>query len=99
MALKLEVDSVDGFDEPTKKLYVQKDGKFKLDLADELPDISGLKTALTTERKARGDAEKIVREVQSNLERFKDVDPDKYRDLLGREKDLTTGSKNWETLR
>lgn len=98
MPLKLEIDSVDGLPDPVKPLYVQKDGKFVLDV-EGVPDVTGLKTALNTERTARGEAEKNLRETAKNLERFKDVDPDKYRDLLGREKDLTTQSKSWETLR
>lgn len=99
MPLKIEIDSVDGLDDAVKKLYVQKDGKYRLDLADEIPDVTGLKTALNSERTARSNAEKVAREAQTTLERFKDVDPDKYRDLLGREKDLTTQSKGWETMR
>jgi hypothetical protein len=100
MPLKLEIDSVDGLDDSVKKLYVQKEGgKYRLDLADEVPDVTGLKTALNSERTARSNAEKAAREAQTTLERFRDVDPDKYRDLLGREKDLTTQSKGWETMR
>lgn len=63
MALNLVVDKLDEIAEPLRGLYVEKDGKFQLDVAD-LPqpeDTSGLKTALQKERKAREALEKQVK--------------------------------------
>lgn len=51
MALALTVDAVDTLPENVRPLYVQKDGKFHLDV-DGLPDVTGLKTALEKERAA-----------------------------------------------
>ncbi len=63
MALKLSVDKLDDVEETVRGLYTEKDGKFVLDVAD-LPDDTGLKTALQKERKAREDAEKQVKKWQ-----------------------------------
>lgn len=40
MSLKLVLDSLDGVDEATQKLYKEKDGKFHLQV-DGLPDVAG----------------------------------------------------------
>jgi hypothetical protein len=58
--LKLVLDSVEGLDEPTRGMYVEKDGKFHLDV-DGIEDTSGLKSALQKERKDRADLEKKVK--------------------------------------
>ena len=60
MALKLIVDSVDGLDDSVKALYVEKDGKFHLDV-DGIEDTSGLKGALTKERKRADEMEKKIK--------------------------------------
>lgn len=57
MALQLTVDSIDALDDSVKPLYVQKDGKFVLDV-DGIEDTSGLKSALQTERKTAKELEK-----------------------------------------
>lgn len=56
-ALKLSVDSIDGLDESVRGLYVEKDGKFHLDV-DGIEDTGGLKSALSAERKRAADLEK-----------------------------------------
>lgn len=58
--LKLVLDSLEGLDEPTRGMYVEKDGKFHLDV-DGIEDTSGLKSALQKERKDRADLEKKVK--------------------------------------
>lgn len=79
MALKAILASLDGIDDATKVLYVEKDGKFVLDVEPvdgfSLEDVSGLKTALGKERTSR---EKLERDVI----KFKDLDPDKARAAL-----------------
>lgn len=57
MKLKLVVDKLEEVAEAFRGLYVEKDGKFYLDV-DGIEDTSGLKSALTKERKIRSDAEK-----------------------------------------
>lgn len=57
MALKLSVDTLDGIDDAFKPLYIEKDGKFSLQV-DGIEDTAGLKTALQKERKTASDLEK-----------------------------------------
>lgn len=59
-ALKLSVDSVDGLDDAVRGLYVEKDGKFHLDV-DGIEDTTGLKNALSAERRRAADLEKKVK--------------------------------------
>lgn len=79
MALKALLASLDGIDDATKALYVEKDGKFILDVDPvdgfALEDVNGLKTALGKERTTR---EKLERDVV----KFNDLDPDKARSAL-----------------
>jgi hypothetical protein len=63
MALKYEVDSLDGLDEGIKALYAEKDGKFLLQV-DGLDDGAELKTALQSERALRKTAERQVKDVK-----------------------------------
>lgn len=81
MALKALLASLDGIDDATKALYVEKDGKFVLDVEGvegfALEDVSGLKTALGKERTARENAERLTAA-------FKDIDPAKAKDALAK---------------
>ena len=52
MALELNVDTLDGLDDSVKGLYVERDGKFQLDV-NGIEDVSGLKSALEHERTSR----------------------------------------------
>jgi len=70
MALALTIEKLDGLDPKVASLYVEKDGKFVLDV-DGMEDTSGLKSALEKERKSARDAER-------RLAALKDVDPDEY---------------------
>lgn len=67
MALKFEVDNLDGLDDSIKTLYTEEGGKFRLGV-EGLPageDVSGLKTALASERDARKAAEKKTKETET----------------------------------
>lgn len=79
MALKAILASLDGIDDATKALYVEKDGKFVLDVETvdgfSLEDVNGLKTALGKERTRADKAEGLIG-------KFKDLDPDKARAAL-----------------
>lgn len=57
MALKLSVDKIDDVEEALRPLYVEKDGKFSLNV-EGVEDTSSLKGALEKERKRANDAEK-----------------------------------------
>lgn len=58
--LKLVLDSLEDVDKDSRDLYVEKDGKFHLDV-DGVEDTSSLKGALSKERKAREELQKTVR--------------------------------------
>lgn len=81
MALKAVVESLDGMDDGSKSLYVERDGKFILDVEPvggfSLEDVTGLKTALGKERTAREQAERLTAA-------FKDIDPAKAREALAK---------------
>lgn len=81
MALKaiLEADEHKALGDGMKSEYVEKDGKFYLDVVPvsgfALEDVTGLKTTLGAERTQRSNLEKT-------LEKFKDLDPEKARTAL-----------------
>ena len=81
MALKAILASLDGIDDAVKAFYVEKDGKFILDVETvegfALEDVSGLKTALGKERTARENAERLTAA-------FKDIDPAKAKEALAK---------------
>lgn len=83
MPIELEpfVDSLDAAPEALRDAYVERDGKFFLNVASKdgfaLEDVSGLKTALGKERTTREALEKQVI-------KFKDLDPDKAREALAK---------------
>ncbi|MBF0481702.1 MAG: hypothetical protein HQK81_12350 [Desulfovibrionaceae bacterium] len=82
MALKLTLENLDGLNEAQKPLYVERDGKFHLDV-DGIEDTSGLKSALEKERTARRDFEK-------KYGQLKDVDPEEYARLKKEAEDRAT---------
>lgn len=71
MTLKAVVDSLDGIDESLHPLYVEKNGKFRLDVEGvEFPDeVAALRKALATERDAGRDA-------RGQLKAFEGVTPE-----------------------
>lgn len=79
-AVPLTVDSIDKVPEAQRSLYVEKDGKFVLDV-DGLEDTSGLKNALAAEREA---VKKAKRESAEALKRYEGIDPDKVRTIMQR---------------
>ena len=52
MSLKLVIDKLDDVPEPVRGEYIEKDGKFQLNV-DDLPDIAKMNKAIEAERKAR----------------------------------------------
>lgn len=75
--LKTELETLDGLDDAIKGLYVEQDGRFVLDA--DIPDVSGLKSALEKERKAARDAESRRKAFE---DKYSGVDPDKYAEML-----------------
>jgi len=60
MALKLSVEKIDDVEEANRSLYIEKDGKFRLDI-EGYEDPAGLKSALGKERKERSALESRIR--------------------------------------
>jgi len=79
MALALSVENLDELPEAIHSLYVEKDGKFVLDVDGGVPDVAGLKAAIQAERDHAKKAEKIQKEFEA---KYKDIDPDKYKEFL-----------------
>ena len=87
MGLSYQIDSIDGLSEEVAEMYVEKDGKFILDISG-LPkpepvepaksdDTTGLKSALKKEREARKALEKQAKT-------YEGIDPDKYTEMTER---------------
>lgn len=78
--LKGFVEKLEDVEEGFRPLYVQtEDGKFKLD-AEGVEDVKGLKSALEKEREA-------ARIARAEAAKYKDVDPEKYREMLAAAED------------
>jgi hypothetical protein len=75
--LQAVLDKLDDVPEPLRELYVEADGKYRLDAdgVESLVDTSGLKSALEKERKAAKDA-------AAALKKYDGVDPERYAELL-----------------
>lgn len=79
MALKAVLDTIDDLDENLKAFYTPtEDGKFRL-AVEGLDDNTGLKSALQKEREAAREANRRLRELQSQYE---GIDPKLAKDLL-----------------
>lgn len=78
LALEIDKDAHAKLPDAQKSLYVEKDGKFRLDV-DDLPDTSGLKSALEKERENVANAKK---ELRTLAEKYKNIDPDKYKEMM-----------------
>lgn len=76
--LPLEVESLDKVPEPQRGLYVEKDGKYRLDV-DGVEDVTGLKNSLNA---AREDAKREKEKARQLAEKYKDVDPEKYKQMI-----------------
>lgn len=81
MALALSVDSLDGLPDAIHSLYMEKDGKFILDVDGGVPDVTGLKTALESERAIAKAEAKAKKELET---KYNGVDPDKYKEFLAK---------------
>lgn len=79
-ALPLTVEKLDAVPEAQRSLYVEKDGKFHLDV-DGLEDTTGLKTALQKERDAAKEAKRLAKEIE---ERYSGIDPAKVREMMSK---------------
>jgi len=78
MALKKFYSTQEEIPEAIRSLYVQKDGKFMLDVEGGIEDVTGLKSALGKERARADKAEKDLKSwAESGVE-----NPDKVRELL-----------------
>jgi len=73
MALKRQLDSLDGIDDAVASLYVEKDGKYVLDV-----DLGDVTSKLNEFRANNRELSAKLAKMQEKLERFKDVDPEKY---------------------
>ena len=80
MALALVVDKLDTVAEAQRGLYVEKGGKYHLDV-DGLEDTAGLKSALQKERDLAKASAKSLKELQ---EQFTGIDPVKVREMMQR---------------
>jgi hypothetical protein len=85
MALRQSYDVQTDIPGPFQEHYVEKDGKWLVQLDPPAEDVSGLKTALTTERTLRRDAEKTVTDLKV---KFEGIDPDEHHKLQDRVKGL-----------
>lgn len=84
MALALSVDSLDGLPDAIHSLYVEQDGKFVLDV-DGIPDVTGLKSALESERAIAKAEAKAKKELEAKYAGF---DPEEYKALKEKESAL-----------
>ena len=67
MALPLIVDSLDAIDESQRALYIETDGKFRLDI-DGYEDPKGLKSALQSERDAAKTAKQELNQFKQQFD-------------------------------
>ncbi len=72
MSLPFIVDSLDAIKEEHRALYVEENGKFRLDL-EGYEDPKGLKSALQSERDA---AKNAKLELQKLQKQFEGIDPE-----------------------
>lgn len=88
MALKAKLtkDEFEQLAEAQRGLYKESGNDYLLD-AEGVEDVTGLKSALDSERKARAEAEKGLK---AEREKFKDVDPEKYAAFLAAEETRET---------
>jgi hypothetical protein len=79
-ALPLQVESIDKVPEAVRQLYAQTEDKkaFRLKVSG-LPDVSKLESALESERRI---SKEKAAELRTTIEKYKDVDPVKYREMM-----------------
>lgn len=83
--IPLQVESLDKLPEAVRPLYAPTEDKkaFRLKVSG-VPDVSKLERALESERGFKTEAERKLRET---AEKFKDVDPVRYRELMSKVED------------
>lgn len=81
-ALPIQVESLDKVPEAIRPLYAQTEDKkaFRLKVSG-VPDVSKLESALEGERNLVKEAKAQLR---ATIEKYKDVDPDKYKELMSK---------------
>jgi len=93
--LKAILESLDGLNDDFQKLYVEKDGKFHLQV-DGLEDTGALKRAKEHEKTARQTAETKASDLQAQLDTLND-DINKNKDNKSREKgDIEALDASWQ---
>lgn len=85
MALRQSYETQSEIPPVLAEFYAEKDGKWWISLDPPAEDVTGLKTALNTERGLRRDAEKVLTDLKT---KFEGVDVDEYRKLQERVKGL-----------
>jgi len=83
MALPLTTDSLDSLDESVRSLYVEENGKFRLDI-DGYEDPANLKTALQKERDAAKEAKRKLTAAEQFQAQFEGLDIDAVKGLLSK---------------
>jgi len=85
MALRQSYDVQTDVPGSLQEHYVERDGKWLLQLDPPMEDVTGLKNALTQERNLRRDAEKTFSDMKV---KFEGIDPDEHHKLQERIKGL-----------
>ena len=88
MAILEIIDSLDGVAEADKASYTEVNGKFQREV--EMPDVTGLKSALGKEREA-------AKKALADLAKFKDIDPEKYAEMLKKHDDGLSDKERYES--
>jgi len=83
MKLKKVLDSLEGLDEALHGLYEKQGDKYMLQIEDD-----DSKAKIKEFRQSAIDAQKERDALKAELEKFKDVDPDKYREAMSKLQDL-----------
>jgi hypothetical protein len=78
--LKYIVDTLEETPEELRHLYAEKDGKFTLQITDA-PDFDTLKTKITEFRDNNVELMKKLNQAESDMARYKEIDPDKYKEM------------------
>lgn len=78
MALKVVRDTLDGVDDAVKSLYIEKDGKFVLDVegVDDHPEVANLKTAYTRTKEDREKAKTEAAALKAKIAELEKGAPD-----------------------
>lgn len=80
LAIEVDSEAHAKLPDPVKALYVEADGKFRLDV-DGVEDVTGLKSSLTASRE---DTRKAKEEARKIAERYKGVDVERYNEIMAR---------------